>query len=197
MWTTFLAKALGSHRAISDNLLATRLARDLLSLMLTTKSTSVTAGLGPSLEPLELLARKLKSPESAARWCRSAHSLLKSETFRTLVQATGSMDAAVTWLAAVAPTLPKQTRQIERLHVYVRDAVTGKNRRTSVSLDGELYGALVEKCKSGERAVTWLNDTTRQLTPAPGSSFSRAIQAEIIRFVAGRQVAGPIDPDRL
>jgi len=135
------------------------------------------------------LARILGSPEAAARWVRSMKGSFTSASTRALIEKTGGLPQAVTWLQEFAPRMPRDAKQIERFHVRVRDAKTDKFRETTVSLDSELYRALIDKTGSGQAASTWISKTARALDPGAGS-LSRALQAAIVRLVSEHPPSG-------
>lgn len=137
--------------------------------------------------PHAALVDHFKDQETAERWIRSAHGLLRSRSFAILLGELGSLDACATWLAKVAPTLPRQDRLIERIHVWVKSSEGQGRRRTSVSLDLALYQAMVDKVGSQEEAVKWLRDLTMKMEPAKVSGgFSRAVQREIVQLISGQ-----------
>lgn len=131
----------------------------------------------------QALKKTLKSDEAVGRWVRSVKGMVTSKSFTALLLATGGFEEAVTWLTATAPSIPRESKRIERFHVRVRDTQGDGLRQTTVSLDHELYRALIEKTGSGQAASTWISTTTKSLDPGAGS-LSRALQAAIVRYVS-------------
>lgn len=139
----------------------------------------------PQSDPvLRALLPHLRDQEAIGRWVRSVRSMMASASFRALLSACdGNPDAARAWLNQMAKLYPADAKTIERLNVMRPDPAGGKPRKTSVSLDPELWGALVAKEGSGDKAYKWLREIASTTTPAAGS-FSRAMQAAIVRHVS-------------
>ncbi len=165
--------------------------------------------LGPEAAEADPVLRRIRShlrdEEALARWIRSVRSMIGSASFRALLDACGTLDGTKAWLDMMAKDLPRETKDIERLNVWRPDPAGGKDKKTTVSLDPELWSALVAKTGSGDKATAWLRDTARKTTPQ-ASGFSRAMQTAIFRYVSGHQDAGshealtgtsdhPISPD--
>ncbi len=130
-----------------------------------------------------LMASGLKDPEACARWVRSVKGTVTSKSFQALLEATGSFDLAVIWLVKMAPRMPRDAKQIERFHVSVRTTGSEKPRKTTVSMDNELYRALVDRLGDPKKANVWIATTCKTIDPA-GGSLSRSLQAEIVRLVS-------------
>lgn len=148
--------------------------------------------LGPDAVASDPVLRRirphLRDEEAMARWIRSVKSMIGSASFRALLSECGDIDTAKAWLDNIAKDLPRETKDIERLNVWRPDPAGGKDKKTTVSLDPELWSALVAKTGSGDKATAWLRDTARKTTPQ-ASGFSRAMQTAIFKFVSGHQDA--------
>jgi len=87
----------------------------------------------------------------------------------------------------------------------VRVTVVLGTRRTSVSIDSELFGYLSELVGGAERSHRWIEAEARLQDTAgtePGvkSGLSRLVQKRVIRVLLGREPLGhgldPLDADR-
>lgn len=126
----------------------------------------------------------LPDDKSMGGWVRTVRSLMRSGAFRALMAShNGDLSAALAWLNTACQHLPIDSKSIERFTVLRPDVVTGKPKRTTVSLDPELWGALCRKIGSNDAAARWIRTTAATTTPVAGS-FSRALQAAIVRFVS-------------
>ena len=143
---------------------------------------------------LRALQPFLHDREALGRWVRSMRSTLGSASFRAMLAACGNdLQAAKDWLDASAKLFPAEAKSIERLNV-MRPGENGKPRKTSVSLDPELWATLVAREGSGDKAYKWLRETAATTSPGAGS-FSRAMQAAIVRHVSSpAQQQQPAEP---
>ncbi len=130
-----------------------------------------------------LLAIMKGDEDAAARWVRSVRSMM-SKTFDQVCHAAGGYDKMREWIERVdVPVVPQR---IERLHVKVVDPKTGKLKATTISLDPELYGALVARHGTGDAASKWVKSMALSLTAdhLGNRSVSRTIQGEIARHLS-------------
>lgn len=137
----------------------------------------------------EALMLRLKSRKAMNRWVLTTHSALRSKTFAAAMQAAGSYDALVLWLAQAAPSSPKDARNIRRFSVTGKKN-QGGNVRTTISLDHEMHRALVEHLGTGELAIQWIRKTALSLEPTD-TGLSRAVQAEIMRLIVPSKAVAP------
>jgi len=131
----------------------------------------------------KLLAMMKGDEDAAARWVRSVRSMM-SKTFDQVCLAAGGYEQMRQWIDGVdVPVVPQR---IERLHVKVIDPKTGKHKATTISLDPELYGALVAKHGTGDAASKWVKALALSLTAGNlgNRSVSRSIQGEIARHLS-------------
>lgn len=130
-----------------------------------------------------LLAMMKGDEDAAARWVRSVRSMM-SKTFDQVCLAAGGYEKMREWIEGVeVPVVPQR---IERLHVKVIDPKTGQHKATTISLDPELYGALVARHGSGDAASKWVKAMAISLTAGNlgNRSVSRTIQGEIARHLS-------------
>jgi hypothetical protein len=95
-------------------------------------------------DPIKQLLQPLFRDEDSFRhWVHSMRSMTSSQSFCTLIRACGTIEEAQAWLQQASKSLPRESKDILRFNLY-RRAEDGSRKRTSISLDQELWGVLTD-----------------------------------------------------
>lgn len=129
----------------------------------------------------------LGSEEACARWIKSVRGTVTTKSFTALLRATGGFEEAIAWLRDAKIESPALGDKLVRIHIGIPNPKSsGKLKRTTISLDVALHGALITKLGSPGEANAWLGRMAKDIAgrATGGVGLSRALQGEAIKFVA-------------